>query len=144
MDENLIDNLKSRLSSSDPSLRTAALVIIGKSRGYELIHATINILESDDDDDVRAMAAWALDQLGSPDTVPALTKATYDLSFGVRSNAGWALVHIGRRVFPNLVVPDVIEILKDTSNYDARQMAYLILTRIGGETSTQAIKTYWN
>lgn len=118
--------------------------MIGKSRVYELIHATIKILESDDDDDVRAMTAWALDQLGSPDTVPALTKAMYDSSFGVRSNVGWALVHIGRRVFPNLVVPDVIEILKDTSNYDARQMAYLILTRIGGDTSAQAIDTYWH
>lgn len=139
-----IPTILRQLSSSDPSQRTVALVLIGKSRIHSLIPEVEQLLVDDGSDDVRAMAAWTLDLLGDPETVPSLIKAMYDKSFGVRSNAGWALVHMGRRIFPNLVVPDVIEVLKDKENFDARQMAYLILTRIGGNAAYQAIQTYWN
>ncbi len=139
-----IPTIKRQLRSDDPSQRTVALVLIGKSRVHSLMPDVIAMLEHDVSDDVRAMAAWTLDLLGDPDTIPYLINAMYDKSFGVRSNAGWALVHIGKRIIPNLVVPDVIEVLKDDDNFDARQMAYMVLTRIGGNSAYQAIQTYWN
>jgi len=139
-----IPTIRRQLSSGDPSQRTVALVLIAKSRIHSLTHEVVSLLEHDPSEDVRAMAGWTLDLLGDPDTVPALISAMYDKSFGVRSNAGWALVHMGRRIFPNLVVPDVIEVLKDENNHDARQMAYLVLTRVGGKAAYQAIQNYWH
>jgi len=144
MDDHLTPKLKQQLKSADASQRTTALIMIGKSRVYSLAKDASRLLENDTDNEVRAAAAWALDLLGNPETIPTLINAMYDSSFGVRSNAGWALVHMGRRIVPNLVVPDVIDVLKDKSSYDARQMAYLILTRIGGQEDTQAIQEYWN
>lgn len=144
MNDNMTPNLKRQLRSSDASQRTVALVLVGKSRVHSLVDQITDMLENDEDDEVRAMAAWTLDILGNPDTIPALVSALYDSSFSVRSNAGWAIVHLGRRILPNLVVPDVIDVLKDKTNHDARQMAYLILTRIGGQVATDAIKTYWD
>jgi len=139
-----IPTIRRQMMSDDPSQRTVALVLIGKSRIHSLIPDVLSLLQHDQNDDVRSMAAWTLDVLSDPSTVPVLVHAMYDKSFGVRSNAGWALVHMGRRILPNLVVPDVIEVLRDETNYDARQMAYLVLTRIGGQTAYQAIDTYWN
>lgn len=144
MNNDLTPNLKRQLNSPDASQRSVALVLVGKSRVHSLVDQVTIILENDVDDEVRAMAAWTLDILGNPDTIPSLINALYDSSFSVRSNAGWALVHLGRRIFPNLVVPEVIDVLKDKSSFDARQMAYLILTRLGGPVATEAIKTYWD
>jgi HEAT repeat protein len=97
----------------------------------------------DHDGDVRAMAAWALDRLGSPETVPDLIAALYDPLFGVRSNAGWALVHIAQRNVPQVVVPDVVDVMVEGDNADARQMAYLVLRYIGCEEALEAINRYW-
>lgn len=144
MKDDLTPNLKRQLNSTDASQRSVALVLVGKSRVHSLMEQVTTILENDTEDEVRAMAAWTLDVLGNPDTIPALINALYDSSFSVRSNAGWALVHLGRRILPNLVVPEVIDVLKDKSSFDARQMAYLILTRLGGPIATEAIKTYWD
>lgn len=130
------------VSSPDPNQRSLGMKYIGKHRYHDALAVCISSLD-DDNGDVRAFAAWALDQIGSPESIPALIDALWDDEFGVRSNAGWALVHMARRLLPNLVVPDVIDILRDSENEDARQMAYLILHHIGGETALEAIKLYW-
>lgn len=132
-----------QLKSSDPRDRTVALVLIGRSRLSVLSKEVVQVLEADADPDVRAMAAWTLDLLGLADTIPALLTALYDPYFGVRSNAGWALVHLAHRLFPQLVLPELIDILQDEAHADARQMAYLVLIRIGGREARQAIELYW-
>ncbi len=140
--DNSLTEILSQLGSTDPRKRAVALAVAGRLRLHPLLDKMIFALE-DDNEDVRAMAAWALDLLGSPVTVPALVKALYDRSFTVRSNAGWALVHLGQRIIAQLVVPDVIEVLRDDTSLEARQMAYLVLSRIGGDDADEAIKRYW-
>ncbi|MFW5709008.1 MAG: HEAT repeat domain-containing protein [Chloroflexota bacterium] len=130
------------VSSQDPARRALGLKYIGKHRYHDAIDVCIYSLE-DEDADVRAFAAWALDQLGNPETVPALIGALHDPNFGVRSNAGWALVHLARRLIPYVVVPDVIDILADSKDEQARQMAYLVLYHIGGPEANAAIERYW-
>lgn len=142
MDDNLSE-IRKYLSHTEASQRIVGLVLIGNSRIQSLKQDVIILLQGDKNEDVRATAAWTLDLLSDPETIPDLVSAMYDKSFGVRSNAGWALVHIGRRILPNLVVPDVIDVLKDETDNDARQMAYMVLTRIGGQLAHQAIKLYW-
>jgi HEAT repeat protein len=137
------DDLVNQLHSTDPQDRLLAVVTIGRERMYTCIRYVEAAL-NDQNPEVRAMAMWALDLLGSPSTVPVLLRALYDRSFDVRSNAGWGLVHLAQRMIPALVVPELIDILRDEDNYqDARQMAYLVLSRIGGEDAESAIRQYW-
>ncbi|MGB1287403.1 MAG: HEAT repeat domain-containing protein [Aggregatilineales bacterium] len=137
------DDIENKLESQRPGERRLGVIIAGKLRLYQLARHIVSIMHHDSDSEVRAMAAWSLDMLGSPDTVPELIGAMYDGDFGVRSNAGWALVHMAKRITPDLILPDVIDVLRDMSNPDARQMAYLVLSRIGGEHAHDAIQCYW-
>jgi HEAT repeat protein len=137
-----IAELVELLASLNPRERALGLTFVGKQRCYAMQSRTTEAL-MDSDDDVRAMAAWALDRLSSPASVPALLGALHDPVFGVRSNAGWALVHMARRLMPEMVVPDVIEVLSDSSDDNARQMAYLVLHHIGGDVAHEAIRLYW-
>jgi hypothetical protein len=136
------DEIMPYLKSPNPRERAIGLMLVGRERVSAALGQTVRLL-IDDDSEVRATAAWALDQLSSPVTVPALLEALYDAEFSVRSNAGWALVHIAKRMLPQVVVPDVIEILRDRTSYDARQMAYLVLYHIDDEASREAIHLYW-
>jgi HEAT repeat protein len=76
-------------------------------------------------DEVRNRAAFALDSFNDSKALPALIKAIHDPSWGVRSSAGWALVHLGE-----IVRNDVENILENSTNFDAREMAQLILDRL--------------
>jgi HEAT repeat protein len=137
-----LDDLLLQLHSADPHDRVLAVVTIGRER----IHSAVRHVEgalNDLDGEVRAMAMWSLDLLGSPATIPVLLRALRDPAFDVRSNAGWALVHLAQRILPALVLPDVIEVLREEENPDARQMAYLVLSRIGGDEAYEAIRLYW-
>ena len=58
-------------------------------------------------DEVRARAAWTLDNLKEQRAFPALIKAIHDQSFGVRSA--------------------MERIYRESDNYDAREMALLVL-----------------
>lgn len=129
------------LHSSNPRERAQALTIIGKKRYYFAYEYGIHALR-DSDDDVRAMAAWALDRLNSPAAVPALLSALSDLVFTVRSNAAWALVHIAQRMTPEMVVPDVVDVLMVSDDADTCEMACLVLYQIGGEAAQEAIRRY--
>ncbi|MEL6272441.1 MAG: HEAT repeat domain-containing protein, partial [Chloroflexota bacterium] len=106
-----------------------------------------SLMLSDPEPDVRAAAAWALQQLGNVDTAPALIAALQDVSYDVRSNAGWALVDIGRRrdsPASNAITTEVIAVLRDGESYDTREMAYQVLLRLGGRDASEAIKKYWD
>lgn len=89
------------------------------------------------------MAAWSLDLMGSVDSIPALIAAMYDEHFDVRSGAGWALVHIAQRYIPVVVLPEVIDVLRDVDSPAAQEMAYLVLSRINHAEARRAIELYW-
>ncbi len=142
MKKTLVEIL-SLLKSTNPHERALAHRFIGKYLCYAAQAHSITALSADTYDDVRASAAWALDQLGTPAAVPALLEALKDPAFSVRSNAGWALVHMAQRIMPEMVMPEVIDILIESENYEARHMAYLVLYHIGGDEAEDAIKRYW-
>jgi hypothetical protein len=139
-----VEELTEYIRSDNPEERRLGLVLVGKQQEYALLPWASRLLLVDEDENIRALAAWALDKLGSPVTVPALIEALYDPAFDVRSKAGWALVHIAERTIPLVVVPDVVEVLCNKLNADARQMAYLVLHSIGDELSQQAIEMFWH
>ncbi|MGJ3238194.1 MAG: HEAT repeat domain-containing protein [Anaerolineae bacterium] len=136
--------IRRRLLSTRLDDRRVAAIMIGKSRQYEYVPELMHLLEADTSADVRSMAAFALDLLGSAEAIPALITALYDSSFDVRNNAGWALVNIATRIMPQLVLPDMIDILRDESHAHARQMAYLVLSNIPHDDARSALDQYWN
>jgi HEAT repeat protein len=134
--------IKLLLASDEASDRILALKLVGKFLHYSLAQLSIEYLK-DPDDEVREFAALAMDQLSCVEAVPDLVESLFDSSFNVRTNAGWALINISRKTLPNVVVPDVIEVLQDAADRNARQMAYLVLHHIGGESARDAIQRYW-
>lgn len=132
------------LRSKEASKRCLGLKLAGRQLEYAALPLASRALVADNDPEVRALAAWTLDQLGSPVTVPALIEALYDPDFNVRSNAGWALVHMAERMIPQVVVPDVVDVMRDRNSSNARQMAYLVLNHIGNESARDAIRRYWH
>lgn len=138
-----VDEVKTRLESTKSGDRRVAMVMIGKARMHDLKPAVMLALQTDEDAEVRAMAAWSLDLIGDVQSIPVLIEALYDPVFSVRSNAGWALVHLGRRYLPQLILPDVVDVLKDKQNPHAREMAYLVLANIHHQDSRDAIEKYW-
>jgi len=120
-----VEKMLAGLSDANPKTRCMALRKIAVHRIAELTEVVVTLLEKDRNTEVRAAAAWTLDQLQDPKTIPALMKAIHDPWWSVRSDAGWALVHLGP------VVREAVEqVLRETTNPDAREMAELILARL--------------
>lgn len=136
------DEIRKLLTSDVAEDRVLALKLVGKYLHYSLAQISIDYLK-DPNDEVREFAALAMDQLSCVEAVPDLVESLFDTSFNVRTNAGWALINISRKTLPNVVVPDVIDVLQDASDRNARQMAYLVLHHIGGENAQEAIRRYW-
>jgi HEAT repeat protein len=119
--EKIID----QLDSPDPNERISVLSCIAVERTEGHLEKIIEIMLQDQVDEVRNRAAFALDSFNDSKALPALIKAIHDPSWGVRSSAGWALVHLGE-----IVRNDVENILENSTNFDAREMAQLILDRL--------------
>lgn len=136
--------ITSRLYSHDPDDRRVAAVMIGKARHHDYVDDLVHLLRSDLSADVRSMAAFGLDLLGSVDAIPDLIEALYDSSFDVRSNSGWALVHMAKRILPQLIIPDVVDVLCNDLHPHAQQMAALILYNIPDDDARIALDTYWD
>jgi HEAT repeat protein len=141
-EEKSLDELRALLASKTTSDRVLALKLIAEHKHYSLSNVCIEKLR-DPHRDVRSHAAWALDRMAYIAAVPDLCTALYDPVFNVRSSAGWALIHIAMYSTPNVVVPDVIDVLLGPES-DAQQMAYIVLHHIGGETAREAIREYWS
>ncbi|MEL7232944.1 MAG: toll/interleukin-1 receptor domain-containing protein [Chloroflexota bacterium] len=141
------DRVLQNLRHQSRDVRRTTLFLVGKSRIHAGMRPAMSLMLSDPEPDVRAAAAWALQQLGNVDTAPALIAALQDVSYDVRSNAGWALVDIGRRrdsPASNAITTEVIAVLRDGESYDTREMAYQVLLRLGGRDASEAIKKYWD
>jgi hypothetical protein len=132
----MLENIPAALKSSFKDIRTTVMVLIARGQMFEYTGALIEAL-GDSEVEVRAAAAWALGELKARTAASALLQAMHDPSADVRSNAGWALVYLGE-----WVVPQVIEILRDDSDGNARQMAFLVLSHIGSAAALKAIEQY--
>lgn len=131
------------LRSEVSSRQVVGLILVGKTYLYKAIPHVVRLLTSNNED-VRITAAWTLDQLASPMTVPALLNALRDPVFSVQSNAAWALVSIAKATVPQVVVPDVVEILREETDEPAGQMAFLVLYHIDDDFAREAIELYWD
>jgi len=118
-------NIADSLSSDDPARRMRALTHIAARGLHEHFDSVVRCLLSDASNEVRERAALALDNLNDRRAVPSLLQAIHDPSWGVRSAAGWALVHLGEGVRS-----DVERVAHESENQDARQMALMILQRL--------------
>lgn len=76
----------------------------------------------------RAEAAWQLDLRGDLRALGPLLVALGDSDWTVRSNAGWALVHLG-----GVVRLHVMEIAENSEDSGSREMAQLVLARLRGD-----------
>jgi HEAT repeat protein len=132
-----ISEIQTLLDSPDPEDQLFGLVYIGRLRIQTALSDVIRFLQHPDAE-IRGTAAWALDLLGNVDALPALLAALYDTDYHVRSTAGWALLHLG-----TAIIPDVVKVLRDDENPDAREMAYQILSRAESVDAHNAIERYW-
>lgn len=141
------DKIIANLHHPNANVRRTTLFLVGSKRMVAGFRHAMALVLTDEDSAVRAAAAWALDQLANVEAAPALLYALYDTAFEVRSNAGWGLVNLGRRrdaPASRAIIPAVIAILRESKNVNAREMAYLILIRLGGRQANDAIDRYWN
>ena len=118
-------NINDKLDSPDPKERISVLSCIAFERTDGHLEKIVWIMLHDPVDEARERAAYALDNFNDSKALPALIKAIHDPSWGVRSTAGWALVHLGE-----IVRNDVTNVLEKSTNPGAIEMAKLILVRL--------------
>jgi hypothetical protein len=111
--------------SADQNIRIDALSKIAIYQLHEQIEMSINLMLNDPIPAVRERAAWAIDNLRDARALEALIAAIHDDIFGVRSAAGWGLVHLGE-----IVIPYMKEISSSSNNPGARAMANLVLENL--------------
>lgn len=121
----ILNSLESKFQSPILEERLDALSDIARFRLQQYLDTVLHALLHDPDELVRERAAWTTDYLNNPKAIPSLITALNDTSWSVRSNVGWALVHLGRSA-----IPAVRQVVSESSNKDAREMARLILERI--------------
>lgn len=117
-----INKITDMINNGNSSDRIDALMEIAIYQLSDFLELSIDIMLNDLSSEVREKAAWAIDNLKDERALPALIKAIHDDTFGVRSAAGWGLVHLGDQVIPYME-----EIRRASDNLDAREMAVLVL-----------------
>ena len=122
--------LRAELMSADPSVQILAARWYARAKPSELVDDLIELGRSPDAE-VRAAAWWAIDQMRAAAAIPQLVEGLDDPDFVARSNAGWALVHIGPEVLPYVEATAA-----HSASADAREMAGLVLAHIRGAGRT--------
>jgi TIR domain/HEAT repeats len=120
-----LEDITDRLKSSNKSDRISALTEIAVFQLFDLLEPSIDIMLNDPFPEVRERAAWTIDNLKDERALTALIQAIHDDAFGVRSAAGWGLVHLGEKVAPYMK-----EISQTSDNPRAREMADLVLMNL--------------
>lgn len=136
--ENSLPELFEKLKSRSKKIRMGALTLVGERKIGEAFEEVIIVLQ-DSDSEIRATAAWVLDKLRDPRAIDPLVNAMADAEFNVRSNAGWALVNLG-----SPAIASVAEVLHQSKDAEAREMAYQVLYRMGNPAAKQVLKDYRN
>lgn len=120
-----IKYVEDALISNDDEQKIAAITKVAHSADSSFVEVLSSLMIFDQNPTVRARAAWAIDNLRAEAAVPSLLSALEDPDWDVRSNAGWALVHIGSPA------KDAVADLAVSSNSEAaKEMAGLVLQRI--------------
>ena len=114
------------LNSKDSDDCAKALSEIAAYRNPEYFDLVVELMLTDPTSNIREKAAWVLDKLNDSRAFPSLIKAIHDPIFGVRSAAGWALVHLGEE----LVRSEMKRIIRESDNDDAKEMALLVLKNL--------------
>jgi hypothetical protein len=114
------------LGSEDVNDRAKALSEIAISGYSEYLDRVMELMLSDCNYDIREKAAWTIDNLNDSKALPSLIKAIHDPVFGVRSAAGWALVHLGEV----LVRLEMEKIQRESDDFGAKEMALLVLQNL--------------
>lgn len=131
------NDILSHLEHPDSQARETGLRTILETREYDFLGDVLQLLQQDNDPEIRAKAACTLNVLHHPASVPALIDALYDPNLTVRSCATFALIRYGQRV-----VRAVIPVLLDHRHPDARDMAYIILQSIDSEEARYVLRRY--
>ena len=119
------EDITEKIKSRDKSDRMSALTEIAIFQLSDLLELSIEVMLNDPLPEVRERAAWTIDNLNDERALAALIQAIHDDHFGVRSAAGWGLVHLGEKV-----VPYMKEILQTSDNPRACEMADLVLKNL--------------
>ncbi len=120
-----VEEISKLITKGNTDDRLSAISKIAIFNIKDLLDTTIDAMLHDLSPLVRERAAWALDNLNDERALSALITAIHDENFGVRSAAGWGLVHLGDRVIPYMQ-----EIIEKDENADAKQMARLVLENL--------------
>ncbi len=113
------------VKSENTDDRLFALSQIAIFRLKDFHDAVVDIMLNDVSTNIRERAAWALDNLNDERTLSAFVTAIHDENFGVRSTAGWGLVHLG-----DIVIPYMQEIIDKDHSPEAKIMARLVLDNL--------------
>jgi hypothetical protein len=113
------------LQSANADERIRGLRKAAQEKEPPYLERTLELLRTDPQAKVRAFAAIVLDGLGELRAKEGLLAALEDPSWDVRSNAGWALVHLGEAVRE-----DVLRVARTSRNLEAVQMARLVLEKL--------------
>jgi hypothetical protein len=121
---NMMD-IRRLMASENTEDRLAGLSQIAVFKIKDLLDTTTEVMLHDGSPLVRERAAWALDNLNDRRALSALITALHDENFGVRSAAGWGLVHLGE-----IVMPYMREVIEQDENLNAKQMARFIVSNL--------------
>jgi hypothetical protein len=113
------------LQSTSSRERHQGLMKARRTKGSQHLERILELLRTDTDAEIRALAAFALDELCDSRAKHGLLSALEDPDWTVRSRAGWGLVHLGQSIRE-----DVAGVLNTSRNPDAQAMARLVLNRL--------------
>jgi hypothetical protein len=121
----LMVDIRAGLADQSPEARARALLHVAHTKDSSFLDDVMWLVLTDPEAVVRERAAWVLDNLRDMRAKEVLLQALRDNTWGVRSNAGWGLVHLGQGV-----ADDVQRVAATSDNPDAREMARLVLKRL--------------
>ncbi|MFB6303803.1 MAG: HEAT repeat domain-containing protein, partial [Haloferacaceae archaeon] len=88
--EDATQAIANRLVADNPEIRTYAARALGRIGDARAVDPLSDVLDDDDDDNVRASAAWALRQIGTERALEAASEYTDDRSYVVQNEAATA------------------------------------------------------
>jgi HEAT repeat protein len=89
-------DVANRLVAEDPEVRSVAARALGMIGDTRAVDPLANRITEDEDDSVRAAAAWALNQIGTEDALESAAAYADDRSFLVQDEAERAAAALGK------------------------------------------------
>ncbi|MCI0714245.1 MAG: HEAT repeat domain-containing protein [Chloroflexi bacterium] len=127
------------LSTTLPDVQTGIIETLGLIHDERAVEPCINLLQTSEDDDLKATAAWALGQLNDGQAVDALLAATEDDDLAVVEQSILSLGNIGA----TRATDTIIDLLDDV-DADIRIAAIRALGNIGESYTLTYLKPLVN